>query len=108
MARTWLAISSSGTAARSGACSITRHRLKAASAEVRARVTPKIGVVGFVDAGYVGATDFAGGDGDWHSGAGLGLRYDTGFGPIRLDVATPVGGDTGDGVQVYVGIGQSF
>lgn len=80
----------------------------ALSAEVRARVTPKIGVVGFVDAGYVGATDFAGGDGDWHSGAGLGLRYDTGFGPIRLDVATPVGGDTGDGVQVYVGIGQSF
>ena len=41
-------------------------------------------------------------------GAGLGLRYDTGFGPIRFDVATPVAGDTGDGVQIYIGIGQAF
>lgn len=80
----------------------------AVSAEVRARVTDKIGVVGFVDAGHVGATDFFDSLGDWHAGAGLGLRYDTGFGPIRLDVAAPVGGDTGGGVQIYVGIGQSF
>lgn len=80
----------------------------AVSTELRARVTEKIGVVGFVDAGYVGAVDFFDGLGGWHAGAGLGLRYDTGFGPIRLDVAAPVGGDTGDGVQVYVGIGQSF
>ncbi|MFD1807793.1 BamA/TamA family outer membrane protein [Gemmobacter lanyuensis] len=29
--------------------------------------------------------------GDWHAGAGLGLRYNTGFGPIRLDIAAPVG-----------------
>ena len=41
-------------------------------------------------------------------GTGLGLRYDTGFGPIRFDVATPVAGDTGDGVQIYIGIGQAF
>ena len=46
--------------------------------------------------------------GGGHSGAGLGLRYDTPVGPIRLDVATPVGGNTGDGVQVYVGLGQAF
>ncbi|MEH7828674.1 autotransporter assembly complex protein TamA [Gemmobacter denitrificans] len=80
----------------------------ALSAELRARITPKIGVVGFADAGFVGVTDF--GTGDWHAGAGLGLRYDTGFGPIRLDVATPIEGsvDTGDGVQIYVGIGQAF
>ena len=80
----------------------------ALSGEVRARVTQSIGVVGFFDAGYVGASDF--GDGDWQAGAGLGLRYATGFGPIRLDVAAPVKGsvDTGDGVQIYVGIGQAF
>ena len=41
-------------------------------------------------------------------GAGLGLRYETGFGPIRLDVAAPIHGDTGDGVQIYIGLGQSF
>lgn len=80
----------------------------AVSAEIRARVTEKIGVVGFVDAGYVGPFDFGGGD--WHAGAGLGVRYATGFGPIRLDVAMPVSGsiDTGEGVQIYVGIGQAF
>lgn len=78
------------------------------SAEVRARVTEKIGVVGFVDAGQIGAGGFSGGDSNWHAGAGLGLRYETGFGPIRLDVAAPVHGDTGDGVQIYIGLGQSF
>jgi translocation and assembly module TamA len=79
----------------------------AGSLELRAKVTDKIGVVGFVDAGQVSALDFNG-SGGWHAGAGLGLRYDTGFGPIRLDVAAPVGGDTGSGVQIYVGIGQAF
>ena len=80
----------------------------AASLEIRARITKKIGIVGFVDAGSVGGEDFFDDLGGWHAGAGVGLRYDTGFGPIRLDVAAPVGGDTGDGVQIYVGIGQSF
>lgn len=80
----------------------------ALSGEVRATVTENIGIVGFVDAGFVGPADFS--EGDWHAGAGLGLRYATGFGPIRLDVAAPISGsiDTGDGVQVYIGIGQAF
>lgn len=80
----------------------------AASVEARAMVTDSIGIVGFVDAGHVGALDFFDGRDDWHAGAGLGLRYATGFGPIRLDVAAPVAGKTGDGVQIYIGIGQSF
>lgn len=79
----------------------------AASAEVRTRITERIGVVGFVDAGQVTVGDFNG-PGDWHAGAGLGVRYATGFGPIRLDIAAPIGGDTGDGVQFYLGIGQAF
>lgn len=79
-----------------------------ASAEARVRVTPSIGVVGFVDVGSVDVDDFFGNAGDWHAGAGVGVRYLTGFGPIRLDVAAPVGGNTGDGVQVYVGLGQAF
>ncbi|MEY4698291.1 MAG: hypothetical protein RIT14_2719 [Pseudomonadota bacterium] len=76
--------------------------------EARLRVSEKIGVVGFVDAGRIDVGGFFGDAGDWHAGAGLGLRYDTGFGPIRVDVATPVGGTTGDGWQVYVGLGQAF
>nr|WP_037968214.1 BamA/TamA family outer membrane protein [Sulfitobacter guttiformis] len=79
------------------------------SAEVRATVTDSIGVVLFADAGYIGEEEFFDGSGTWHSGAGLGLRYKTAIGPIRLDVAAPTSGpDAADSVQVYIGIGQSF
>ncbi|WP_323766027.1 autotransporter assembly complex family protein [Marinovum sp.] len=78
----------------------------ATSGELRYGVTDKIGVVAFADAGYVAPEIFE--DGDWHAGAGLGLRYTTPVGPIRLDVAGPVAGDTGEGVQIYIGIGQAF
>ncbi len=64
-------------------------------------------MVGFYDYGAVGAGSVPG-DGRSHSGAGLGLRYDTPIGPIRFDVAAPVSGSTGSGVQIYIGIGQSF
>lgn len=80
----------------------------AGSAELRTRVTDRLGVVGFFDIGRVGVDGFFDSLGDWHSGAGLGLRYETGFGPIRFDVAAPVQGSTGDGVQIYIGLGQSF
>ncbi|MDU8910401.1 autotransporter assembly complex protein TamA [Aestuariicoccus sp. MJ-SS9] len=78
------------------------------SAELRTSITENIGIVAFADAGYIGAESSYDGNGDWHSGAGLGLRYNTGIGPIRFDVAMPTGGDTGDGVQIYIGIGQAF
>lgn len=79
----------------------------ALSAEVRGRISDTLSLVGFLDAGFVGAEgNFS--QGAWHSGAGLGLRYNTGIGPIRLDVAAPVTGDTGDGIQIYLGIGQAF
>lgn len=79
-----------------------------AQLEARAKVTDRIGVVGFYDAGRIDVGGFFSDTGSWHSGAGLGVRYDTGFGPIRLDVAVPVSGNTGDGVQIYVGLGQAF
>ena len=78
------------------------------SAEARVRVTERIGIVGFYDWGQVGGLDFDDGLAGSHAGAGLGIRYDAGFAPIRLDVAAPVSGNTGDGVQIYVGIGQAF
>jgi len=77
------------------------------SLEARVRLSDSFGLVGFFDAGQVGL-GFGASDSEFHSGAGIGVRYQTGFGPIRLDVATPVSGDTGDGVQVYVGLGQAF
>jgi translocation and assembly module TamA len=78
-----------------------------ATAEVRARFAGNWGGAVFADYGQVSVLGKSGTD-DWHGGAGIGLRYDTGFGPIRLDLAAPVGGETGDGVQVYIGIGQAF
>jgi translocation and assembly module TamA len=80
----------------------------AASIEGRAKITEKIGVVGFFDVGRVDALGFFSDVGDWHAGAGLGLRYATAVGPIRLDLAMPAGGKTGDGLQIYVGLGQAF
>jgi translocation and assembly module TamA len=42
--------------------------------------------------------------------AGLGFRYFTIAGPIRLDVATPLNGRDGidDEYQIYVSLGQAF
>jgi translocation and assembly module TamA len=77
------------------------------SAEIRAPLRGAFGVVAFVDAGYVAAdAGFSGGA--WHSGAGLGLRYDTGIGPIRLDLGLPVSGGSVGRPQLYLGIGQAF
>lgn len=78
------------------------------SAELRATVSDRLGAVAFVDAGYLTDGDWFGGTGAWQTGAGVGVRYDTGFGPVRLDVAFPTSGSTADGMQVYIGIGQSF
>ncbi len=79
------------------------------STEARIKVTDSIGIVGFVDAGYVGEEQFFDGTGVWQSGAGLGLRYNTAIGPIRLDVGVPTSGpDTGEDFQIYIGIGQAF
>lgn len=80
----------------------------AGSVELRVKVSEKIGLVGFVDAGSVGLDGFLDGLVDPHAGAGLGLRYDTGFGPLRLDVAAPISGTTDDGIQIYIGLGQAF
>ncbi len=78
------------------------------SGEMRATLNDRLGAAFFYDAGFVSDDSFFGGNSGWHSGAGVGLRYETLVGPVRLDVALPVSGATGDGVQIYVGIGQSF
>lgn len=78
------------------------------STEVRWQVRNRIGLVAFADYGQVWAEDGWNGGSDWHSGAGIGVRYDTPIGPLRFDVGGPTGGDTGEGVQLYLGLGQAF
>lgn len=42
-------------------------------------------------------------------GTGLGVRYYTSFGPIRVDVGTPINRRSGDSkIAVYVSLGQAF
>ena len=42
-------------------------------------------------------------------GAGIGLRYATGFGPIRFDVGIPLNPEPEDSaVGVYISLGQAF
>ncbi len=67
-----------------------------------------LSVVPFLDAGSVSQSvtpDFQ----TVRFGAGLGVRYNTGFGPLRLDVATPINPAPGDSrIAVYVSLGQAF
>ncbi len=79
-----------------------------ASIEVRRDLGRNFGVVGFVDAGAVGfqeAPDFS----NLRYGAGIGVRYNLPFGPIRADIAVPLDKRDGDAdFQIYVSIGQAF
>lgn len=76
--------------------------------EVRWRLSEDFGAVVFVDAG--GAYEDAIPDFNrLFVGGGVGVRYYSPIGPVRLDVATPISGGEGEpGVQIYVSIGQAF
>lgn len=78
------------------------------SAELRIAVTDTIGIVPFVDAGTVSHSQFPEFS-DLKVGAGIGLRYLTPFGPLRVDAAVPLNREPGDPrYGIYAGIGQSF
>jgi translocation and assembly module TamA len=81
-----------------------------ANIEFRQRIGRSFGAVAFVDAGsaYPGM---------WPDfslfaprvGAGVGARYYTGFGPVRVDVGFPLNRREGDpAFGIYVSLGQSF
>jgi len=66
------------------------------------------GVVPFFDAGNAYDSTFPQ-FGDLRYGAGIGGRFYTNFGPLRIDVATPLNPRPGDGkVALYISIGQAF
>ncbi len=78
------------------------------SIEGRIRLSDRFGAVAFVDAGEVGTAEvpkFS----TLRTGVGLGFRYFTGFGPLRVDVATPIDPEADDDpFHVYISIGQAF
>lgn len=77
------------------------------SLEARVRFG-NFGVVPFVDAGNI-STSFLPRFRDLRIGAGMGIRYYSNFGPIRVDVGTPINPQAGDPkIAVYVSLGQAF
>jgi len=80
----------------------------AVSGELRYRVNDQFGLVGFVDAGNAFSSMMPSFD-NLRVGAGVGLRYLTPIGPIRLDLAVPLTRRPGDpSFELYVGLGQAF
>ncbi len=78
------------------------------SGEIRWRQSDTLGFVAFLDAGAAGSNVEPPID-SMRFGAGLGLRYYTGFGPLRADIAVPLNKEDGDAdFQVYISIGQAF
>ena len=66
------------------------------------------GIVPFIDAGNI-STSTLPRLRDLQVGAGIGVRYHTRFGPIRVDVGTPLNPRSGDPrIAVYVSLGQAF
>ncbi len=78
------------------------------SLEARFKVSETFGIVPFVDGGmaYKGSLPRLGSSMAW--AVGLGLRYYTGIGPLRLDLATPLDSRKGRSWQMYFSIGQAF
>ncbi|MAJ08559.1 BamA/TamA family outer membrane protein [Ponticaulis sp.] len=78
------------------------------SVEARWQVRPQIGIVGFVDGGSVSRTEVPNFS-ELRFGAGVGVRYLTPAGPLRIDIATPLDrSEFDDPVQVYIALGQAF
>lgn len=82
-----------------------------ASLEARIKVTDTIGVVPFFDAGTAFASATPDFDEKIRKSVGIGLRYYTGIGPIRADVAFPLDPYKGGHVRpavLYLSLGQAF
>ena len=79
------------------------------SLEARIKITDSIGIVPFVDAGSFYGSSLPQLGKRLLYGPGIGFRYYTSFGPIRVDIATPFIRRRGDSpIQFYISLGQAF
>ena len=80
------------------------------STELRLQPGSRLGYAAFVDGGTVYNHSAAGADRTLRFGAGVGLRWFTGIGPLRADVAYPLNPTDGqvERVQFYISLGQAF
>ncbi len=81
--------------------------LAAASVEFRQRFGESFGAAAFIDGGQVSTASTP--SGQLRAGAGIGARYYTAIGPLRVDLAVPLNKQRGDDAfELYIGIGQVF
>jgi len=82
--------------------------IDAGTIEYRQRFLEDWGAAVFLDGGQVSAGNLPF-SGTARLGTGVGLRYYTPVGPVRLDVALPVNRPPGgDKFEFYIGLGQAF
>ncbi|MFN3230888.1 MAG: autotransporter assembly complex protein TamA [Alphaproteobacteria bacterium] len=78
-------------------------------AELRIKISESWGIVPFVEGGNVFDASYPDFSRQLRWAGGIGLRYYTAFGPIRLDVGFPINPRPRDDTfQIYISIGQSF
>jgi translocation and assembly module TamA len=80
------------------------------NAELRAPLTCSLELIPFFDLGNVYASSWPSWSEGWRSALGLGVRWDSLLGPLRLDVALPLNRRPclDKPFSIYVGVGQSF
>lgn len=84
------------------------------STELRFHFLESLGLVFFTDFGNITKRTFPSLHGKWYKSAGLGLRYFTFFGPLRLDIGFPLNPRYfhqkrfDPRYRIYVSIGQTF
>jgi translocation and assembly module TamA len=80
------------------------------SFEPRIRITDKIGLVPFSDFGVISEKEYPSVNEKWYKSLGMGFRYFSFFGPIRLDIAFPMDrrSNIDSRYKIYVNVGQSF
>ncbi|KAA8997718.1 outer membrane protein assembly factor [Affinibrenneria salicis] len=80
-------------------------RLVTGSLEYQYNVTGKWWGAVFVDSGEA-VNDIK--QDDFKTGAGVGVRWASPIGPVKLDIATPVGDPEKNGIQFYIGLGPEL
>jgi translocation and assembly module TamA len=80
-----------------------------AGLEARYKITEDIGAVAFIEGGGVFEDSLPDFGTDIQYAAGVGARYYTSLGPIRVDVAFPLNPqEDDDSFQLYISLGQAF
>ncbi|MBN2033338.1 MAG: outer membrane protein assembly factor [Deltaproteobacteria bacterium] len=78
--------------------------------ELRVRTARRQGLVFFLDGGRAYDSSYPNSDEKLFWGCGIGYRFYTDFGPIRMDLAFPLNRrkDVDDRFQIYISLGQAF